>query len=128
MGKIETESRISKNHNKMIEIFIRSQPGTVLDELFIVERLEWGKRRMRALQVENNQVVWMEKEIELGSEFPFKPFMVAESSEIRDIVQAFMKQGGAFGIENPSEAKVHGLYESQSRHLDDLRSILKLKK
>lgn len=110
-----------------IKVVVRSVPETLNDEVFIY----WPEERGHVTYLtfkEDGMVVANTVDVTVGQAGQIKPSFTCRHDVTRGIAAAFMELGSKeLGIERPSESRATGMLESQSRHLDDLRTLLKLK-
>jgi len=103
------------------KVEIRQKPATIDDEIYIYRVLD--NRQIEVMYFENGETVI--KRCDPSDCMP--PSMVLPTSITRELIQAFTLVGKKIGVEVPSESKAQGMLEAQSKHLEDLRTLLKLK-
>lgn len=106
------------------KIQVRSIPGSFNDELSIY-RL--GPNHSVFIVHINDQGECVEEMVEVKGTY-IKPTMVADSMLIRAFVQAFTAYAEDKGYKSNVGSVAAGQLLAQSAHLEDLRTLLKLKK
>ena len=122
--------RLVKN---MFEIYTQDLPGTICQNLFIVGKNYPFEGKFSFLQTDiaGNVIITTinREEAYTGSTANLvKPLIANLPSEmIHKIVMAFAEYAKKQGIEAESESKAKGKLEAMTNHLQDLRTLLKLK-
>ena len=102
---------------------IRSQIGTLMDEIFIFRDL--GVYEVEMVYFTDDGVKLERVRTDVAS--PAKPTLILPSPIARGLLAGFAELADSQGIERTSESKAIGKLEAQGRHLEDLRTLLKLK-
>jgi hypothetical protein len=114
-----------------MKIYIHQKPGTILNEIFIVEEPTRDFRRGDVLGFLNmkpdGEVIVTQKVYGHGAELDMKPTMILDEMATRELIAAFAELAKDQGLEPDSESKAKGKLEATERHLADLQKLLKLK-
>lgn len=104
-----------------LKIHINPRVAEFVDEVYVYRELDGHKIAFYSFQDGNI----VEQTTDKGEEA--KPFMTARRDFVKEFVAGIIKHGNIVGIQKPSETKTAGMLEAQTRHLEDLRTMLKLK-
>lgn len=104
-------------HNTDFHIQILERPGALDKEVYISYR-EGGK----IMLVGFDQGNMIEKIVTPGA-VKENPTMILSDHLMQELLRALLD----YGIKPTDQSKTEGLYEAQSEHLKDLRTMLKLK-
>lgn len=110
-----------------MKVFINNNHINLLQDLFLVDRLNDGGARF--LAIEDGEVVskYVDAEAYRSADSGIKPLIRLPADEMQQVVKGFVEYARQQDFRFNEESETKGELAGTKRHLADLRELLKLK-
>lgn len=107
-----------------MKIYIRQIPGTLTDEVYLLDSNENNDRHVYVQVGEDNilrSIAFSHRE---GEQSNAKPLFTCQNSFTREIIKAFLKLAKEENIHDTDQNYLQGKVEAMSEHLKDMRTLV----
>ncbi len=114
----------------MIKIYSKTNFQLLEDDIYILDIPEGSLCNgdyIRSLAPEEGSMVWHQVVWDRGKETELKSFCKMTPEKFKEFLGAALIAAKENHLEIPTESHIAGKLEATTRHLEDMRSLLKLK-